>query len=122
MCVCVCVFVCVLLIDRSSLLIPHLAAFSDFKFILENDHVIGDEQIYASVIPTGPTNLPLNSSYASRSSQAYQQELGLTVLRFAKCIPDGLLVFFPSYQVMEGCIKFWQQCRIQGESKKNSCA
>ena len=92
--------------------------FSDFKFILENDHVIGDDQVYASVIPFGPSHLPLNSSFSSRSSTSYQQELGLTILKVAQCVPEGLLVFFPSYQVMDGCIKNWQQCRHNGDCTK----
>lgn len=92
----------------------------DFKFILENDHVIEDDQVYASVIPIGPSlpSVPLNSSFTSRSSEAYQRELGLTVLRLAQCVPEGLLVFFPSYQVMEGCLKVWQQSRLPGGESK----
>jgi regulator of telomere elongation helicase 1 len=76
--------------------------------VLENEHVIKDDQVYAAVVATGPTGKALNSSYAQRDSTDYQRELGLALANFCRVIPDGLLVFFPSYQVMDACIAYWQ--------------
>lgn len=56
----------------------------------------------------GPTGTGLNSSFQQRDSEAYKQELGRAILEAAKVIPDGLLVFFPSYSVMNGCLECWK--------------
>lgn len=90
--------------------------FSDFKHVLENDHVIDDEQVFATVVRTGPSGKSLNSSFNQRDSKEYQQELGLSIVNFCKVIPDGVLVFFPSYQVMDSCLNYWQVCRPGGSS------
>lgn len=33
-------------------------------------------------------------------------------MEFAKVVPDGLLVFFPSYGLMYNCERFWRSERI----------
>lgn len=88
--------------------------FSDFKHVLENDHVIDDEQVFASVVGFGPSGRSLNSSFNQRDSKDYQQELGLSIVNFCRVIPDGVLVFFPSYQVMDSCLSYWQICKPGG--------
>lgn len=34
----------------------------------------------------------------------------IIVVNFARVVPNGLLVFFPSYPIMEKCIENWQVC------------
>ena len=94
-------------------------SFSEFHHVLENDHVIDDEQVFGTVVGIGPTGKSLNSSFNQRDSKEYQQELGLTIVNFCRVIPDGILVFFPSYQVMDSCINYWQICRPGGSSSGN---
>lgn len=48
----------------------------DFPVQLENPHVISSNQIWAGVVPTGPSGYFLNSSYRNRDSLEYKQELG----------------------------------------------
>ena len=91
--------------------------FSEFKHVLENDHVIDDEQVIATVVRVGPSGKSLNSSFNQRDSKDYQQELGLSIVNFCRVIPDGILVFFPSYQVMDSCLSYWQSCRPGGNVK-----
>lgn len=88
--------------------------FSDFKHVLENDHVIDDDQVFATVVRVGPSGKSLNSSFNQRDSKDYQQELGLSIVNFCRVIPDGVLVFFPSYQVMDSCLTYWQTCKPGG--------
>lgn len=47
-----------------------------------------------------------------RDNKEYLQSLGNTILKFAKAVPDGLLVFFPSYVVMNKCTAYWKQSDI----------
>jgi len=79
-----------------------------FPVRLENPHVVDSSQLIVGVVPRGPMRHPLNSSYAHRSTAQYKQELGSAVRNLAKLVPDGLLVFFPSYAVMDDCVGFWK--------------
>uniref|UniRef100_A0A453EZY5 Regulator of telomere elongation helicase 1 homolog n=1 Tax=Aegilops tauschii subsp. strangulata TaxID=200361 RepID=A0A453EZY5_AEGTS len=75
---------------------------------LENPHVISQDQIWVGVVPVGPSGHPLNSSYRTRETVKYKQELGTVIVNFARIVPDGLLVFFPSYSMMDKCIDYWK--------------
>ncbi|OEL36389.1 Regulator of telomere elongation helicase 1 [Dichanthelium oligosanthes] len=63
----------------------------EFPVRLENPHVISQDQIWVGVVPVGPSGHALNSSYRT--------------LNFARIVPDGLLVFFPSYSMMDKTIQ-----------------
>ncbi|KAL6527902.1 Regulator of telomere elongation helicase 1 [Orobanche minor] len=65
-------------------------------------------QIWAGVAPAGPSGYAFNSSYRSRGSIEYKMELGNAIVNFARIVPDGLLVFFPSYYLLEQCINCWK--------------
>lgn len=47
--------------------------------------------------------------------------LGKTILELSKVIPEGLLVFFASYSVMDNCVQFWESngiyCAIDKEKR-----
>ncbi|PIA42612.1 hypothetical protein AQUCO_02000207v1 [Aquilegia coerulea] len=79
-----------------------------FPVRLENPHVISSNQIWAGVVPSGPSGCCFNSSYRNRDSLAYKQELGNAIANFARIVPDGLLVFFPSYYLLDLCIGCWK--------------
>ena len=79
-----------------------------FPTRLENGHVIGPSQIWAGVVPLGPLGGALNSSYRTRDSLIYKQNLGLALVNFCRIVPDGLLVFFPSYGALDAALQAWQ--------------
>ncbi|XP_050380801.1 regulator of telomere elongation helicase 1 homolog [Argentina anserina] len=80
----------------------------EFPVRLENPHVITPSQIWAGVVPAGPSGCSFNSSYKSRDSIEYKQELGNAIVNFARIVPDGVLVFFPSYYLLDQCIGCWK--------------
>lgn len=80
----------------------------EFPVRLENPHVISPNQVWVGVIPSGPSGHSLNSSYRNRDSLEYKQGLGNSIVNFARIVPDGLLVFFPSYYLMDQCIECWK--------------
>ncbi|KAJ1404107.1 P-loop containing nucleoside triphosphate hydrolase [Sesbania bispinosa] len=105
----------------------------DFPIRLENPHVITPNQIWAGVVPVGPSGRTFNSSYRTRDSVEYKQELGNAIdmdlcnqsgheayecsfayiamrgkINLARIVPDGLLVFFPSYYLLDNCIGYWK--------------
>ena len=61
-------------------------------------------------MPVGPSGHALNSSYNTRDVPGYKRDLGMALANWARVVPDGLLVFFPSYRVLEMCVDFWKGC------------
>ena len=79
-----------------------------FRVRLENPHVISPQQVLIAVLGKGVTGKPLNSSYQSRETPEYKVELGATIANCLRHIPDGVLVFFPSYGAMASCVAHWK--------------
>lgn len=73
-----------------------------------------DLQVWVGVVPVGPKGTALNSSYNNRDSREYKEDLGYAVVNFARMVPDGLLVFFPSYGVLKSCTDFWKNTSVGG--------
>ena len=71
-------------------------------------------QVWVGVVPVGPKGTALNSSYNNRDSREYKEDLGYAVVNFARMVPDGLLVFFPSYGVLKSCTDFWKNTSVGG--------
>ena len=55
----------------------------------------------------GGVSVPLRGDFASRSDADYLSALGGCVLRTARVVPKGLLVYFPSTAVMQACLSNW---------------
>jgi len=88
-----------------------------FQIQLESTHVINpNQQVWAGVLGTGPLNRILNSSFQNRDSEEYKQELGGALANLARIVPDGMLVFFPSYGVMNSCLQSWRHATPGKES------
>jgi regulator of telomere elongation helicase 1 len=82
-----------------------------FNVRLENPHVIDADQVMLAICKRGPNNVSLNSSYEQRSRESYKRELGDTITQIVRAVPDGILVFFPSYGPMHDCVTFWRTDR-----------
>jgi regulator of telomere elongation helicase 1 len=74
---------------------------------LENPHIIPPDQMHVRVLGKGVSGKLLTSSYERRQDADYYTELGNTLVSLGKVIPGGMLVFFPSYSVMESCLERW---------------
>ncbi|XP_045650550.1 regulator of telomere elongation helicase 1 isoform X2 [Ursus americanus] len=79
-----------------------------FPVCLENPHVIGKQQIWVGIVPKGPDGAQLSSAFDKRFSDACLSSLGKALGNIARVVPHGLLVFFPSYPVMEKSLEFWR--------------
>lgn len=86
-----------------------------FPIQLENPHIIQGHQVWVGVVNKGPDGFSLNSSFKNRSDPRYSASLGQTILNFSRVVPDGLLVFFPSYTVMRKCKEEWEESGIWGK-------
>ncbi|KAJ0036143.1 hypothetical protein NQD34_004820 [Periophthalmus magnuspinnatus] len=81
----------------------------DFPIHLENGHVIERDQIFVSVIERGPDGVQLTSAFDRRFLPENMASLGSTVANLSRVVPHGLLVFFPSYPLMEKTLEFWRE-------------
>ncbi|XP_060530733.1 regulator of telomere elongation helicase 1 homolog [Cylas formicarius] len=78
------------------------------KVRLENPHIVDHTQICVKVLSVGPDGETLNSNYQNRNNPNYKTSLGRSILNLTRVIPGGLLIFFPSYPIMQSCLDFWQ--------------
>ncbi|KAM8774836.1 regulator of telomere elongation helicase 1 [Rhynchonycteris naso] len=79
-----------------------------FPVCLENPHVIDKHQIWVGIIPKGPDGAQLSSAFDKRFSEECLSSLGKALGNIARVVPHGLLVFFPSYPVLEKSLEFWR--------------
>ncbi|XP_076973603.1 regulator of telomere elongation helicase 1 isoform X2 [Tamandua tetradactyla] len=79
-----------------------------FPVSLENPHVIEEHQIWVGIVPRGPDGAQLSSAFDKRFSEECLSSLGKAVGNIVRVVPHGLLVFFPSYPVMEKSLEFWR--------------
>lgn len=81
----------------------------DVKQQLENPHVIKPSQVLARIISQGVDGTPLNCGFQNRDNPKYIHSLALTIKTVASVTPNGLLVFFPSYFLMNKAQEAWEQ-------------
>ncbi|XP_045433235.1 regulator of telomere elongation helicase 1 isoform X1 [Pipistrellus kuhlii] len=79
-----------------------------FPVCLENPHVIDKHQIWVGIVPKGPDGAQLSSAFDRRFSDECLSSLGKTLVNITRVVPHGLLVFFPSYPVLEKSLEFWR--------------
>uniref|UniRef100_A0A3Q3CXN1 Regulator of telomere elongation helicase 1 n=1 Tax=Haplochromis burtoni TaxID=8153 RepID=A0A3Q3CXN1_HAPBU len=80
----------------------------EFPVRLENNHVIERDQIFVSIIAQGPDGAHLSSAFDRRFVPENMASLGNTVANLSRVVPHGLLVFFPSFPLMEKTLEFWK--------------
>ena len=86
---------------------------AEFSVQLQNGHVINAEkQINYQVISHGPDSQDLISTFASRGNAKYLSSIGQALVEIAKVVPDGLLIFFPSYAWMDTYLTHWKKTGI----------
>ncbi|KAL1021284.1 hypothetical protein UPYG_G00011180 [Umbra pygmaea] len=79
-----------------------------FPICLENPHVVQKDQIFVSIIDRGPDSVQLSSAFDRRFVPENMASLGNTVVNLSRVVPHGVLVFFPSYPVMDKTLEFWR--------------
>jgi Fanconi anemia group J protein len=57
--------------------------------------------VWAGVVDAGPSRMPLNASYKTADTPAFQDQLGEVLLATCVTAPGGVLVFVPSYALLD---------------------
>lgn len=72
-------------------------------------HIIPKENLTVRSISTGPDGTSLDFSFQKRQESAIVASLGHSLLQLASVIPDGLVVFFPSYKYLDAVVSAWKK-------------
>lgn len=91
-----------------------MASFSseldvNFALRLEANHVIDRRQVWIRTLSHGPAGQSLNATYKNAESYAFQDELGRVVAGVCETVPHGVLLFLPSYAMLNKLSERWKQ-------------
>lgn len=70
--------------------------------------MISPEQVTINIVKKGIQNSLFNFSYTNRGNSNALQDLGMTISNICALTPGGILIFFPSYYLMEECYTQWE--------------
>ena len=90
--------------------VRHLFAYVDLDRIsmFGCGHVIPKENLITLPVAKGPGNTEFNFTFEKRNSPTMIEALGKCLIELSTSIPDGLVVFFPSYAYLDQVIRSWQ--------------
>jgi chromosome transmission fidelity protein 1 len=71
-------------------------------------HIIPNENLVAMPVAEGPGGIEFDFTYEKRNSSTMIEALGTCLVELCNTIPDGLVVFFPSYAYLDQVISRWQ--------------
>jgi len=95
--------------DYTTHLLPYLPPSR--LLTLSCSHVIPASNLLAMPISLGPSGIPFDFTFAQRNSEDMVRELGGMLVELSEVVPDGLVVFFPSYAYLDGVLAVWKRAR-----------
>ena len=81
-------------------------------------HIIPKENLIALPVAKGPGGIDFDFTFDKRNSPAMIEALGTCLLQLASTVPDGLVVFFPSYAYLDQVVLRWQAKSSGGAATK----
>ncbi|OWZ23055.1 hypothetical protein PHMEG_0002137 [Phytophthora megakarya] len=88
----------------------------DFPIRLEANHVVNmRKQVFIGAVMHGPGNVDLQSTYNNQQDPRYQDSMGQLLLQYSQAIPGGILMFFPSYSLLNKLTTRWKKTNLWGE-------
>lgn len=101
--------------DYKQQLFPSLAA--DKLTTLSCDHVVPGENVCVRTLgESRASGTAFEFSFQRRGDPVLMRELGLAVVNVCAVVPDGVVVFFPSYGYLDEVVGAWQQAAPGGEA------
>ncbi|KAL8972408.1 MAG: hypothetical protein Q9183_000569 [Haloplaca sp. 2 TL-2023] len=79
-------------------------------------HIIPKENLLVRSVSKSPAGVELDFSFATRDSMSLINALGHCLVDLAATIPDGLVVFFPSYAYLDQVSARWQKPVVDSSS------
>ncbi|XAR50639.1 RNA helicase [Bertholletia excelsa] len=85
---------------------------SDQLHFFSCNHIVPPESILPIAVSQGPTGQSLDFSYNYRSLPIMIDELGLLLCNLVMVVPEGIVVFFPSFDYEEQVYDAWKASGI----------
>ncbi|TYJ14007.1 hypothetical protein E1A91_A10G089100v1 [Gossypium mustelinum] len=85
---------------------------SDHLHFFSCSHIVPPESILPLAVSRGPSGRSFDFSYGSRSSSTMIEELGLLLCNLATVIPEGIVVFFSSFEYEGQVYDAWKTSGI----------
>ncbi|KAI9159892.1 hypothetical protein LWI28_002977 [Acer negundo] len=79
---------------------------------LSCNHIIPPESIFPVAVSNGPTGQAFDFSYGSRGSLTMIEELGRLLCNLVTVVPEGIVVFFTSFEYEEQVYEAWKTSGI----------
>lgn len=100
--------------------IKHLFSYTSPSHImtLSCGHVIPPSNLLAWPIIQGNDGIEFDLTFEKREAMTMIDRIGDTLLRLIQNIPDGVVVFFPSYAYLDTCISTWKKPPPPGQITK----
>lgn len=67
-----------------------------------------DPQVWAGVVPRAVNGAELTATFKETSKLEFQDALGLSLAALLEVVPDGVLLFAPSYHLLDKLCARWQ--------------
>ena len=82
---------------------------SPFQVRLEAPHVVNmARQVWAGALGAGPSGEQLLATYQHTNNPPFQDAVGSAVVQVCRIIPDGVLLFLPSYSLLDKLTSRWK--------------
>ncbi|KAF2195102.1 DNA repair helicase [Zopfia rhizophila CBS 207.26] len=72
-------------------------------------HVIPASNLLAVPVTQAPSGAGFDFTFEKRKSEKMVIDLGTAILSFIQHVPDGVVIFFPSYSYLDSCIATWKR-------------
>ncbi|KAI3647445.1 hypothetical protein MP228_007666 [Amoeboaphelidium protococcarum] len=103
-------------VDEYLSIIP--TEFHDDIFRFSCDHIIPPDNLCLISLKQGPSKQQLHFTYENRSNEAMIKELFVTLYNLTSVVPNGLVVFFPSYSTMDSILASWTKDKFMDRLSK----
>ncbi|KAH8727829.1 helicase C-terminal domain-containing protein [Phaeosphaeriaceae sp. PMI808] len=81
-------------------------------------HVIPSSSLLAIPVVEASSGSEFDFTFANRNKEKTVMDLGNAILTMIRSIPDGVVVFFPSYSYLDLCITGWKRLLEPGSNVK----
>ncbi len=89
-----------------------------FQNQLEANHVIDRRQVWIGTLSRGPNGHSLNATFRSAGTFQFQDEVGNLVAEVSETMPHGILLFLPSYSMMNKLCERWESTGLWERLRK----
>ena len=72
-------------------------------------HIVPAANLLPLVVSQGPSGVPLNFNFASRATPPLMDELAKLLAALCDAVPDGVVVFVPSFGYEEQLVAHWEK-------------